>query len=294
MIRETLNLLKSSHIIMGDETHAYRDPAVIYKDGIFYIYFTLVETEKTGDIYMYVAYTKTSDLKKFSPVKKLTMRDKRYNFSSPGNIVWYNGKYKMCLQSYCRENGEKYGNERCRLYLMESTDLENWSCPEIMMVKGNIPVEQMGRMIDPYLLYDEKTKLWNCFFKQNGVSRSVSADLKNFEFIGSYDGGENVSLLSTNDGYYMFHSPRNGIGVKFSENLESWTDKETLVFGQNEWPWAKGRITAGTVVEIKEYDDTIYLMFFHGTGPEDESAIFDIYAGIGVAWSFDLKNWIWK
>jgi hypothetical protein len=35
-------------------------------------------------------------------------------------------------------------------------------------------------------------------------------------------------------------------------------------------------------------------MFFHGTGPEDEETIFDTHACIGVAWSFDLKNWIWK
>lgn len=292
---EILEKLESSHIIKGDANHAYRDPAVIYKNGVFYIYFTLVETEQDGNIYMYVAETTTKDLKSFTPIKKITVRDKRYNFSSPGNIVFHNGKYKMCLQTYCRENGEKYGNERSRVFLMESDDLINWTSPEIMMVKGDIPVEEMGRMIDPYLLYDEKSGLWNCFYKQNGVSRSVSSDLKEFVFMGCTECGENVSLLKTDDGYYMFHSPENGIGIKHSYDLETWRDiKEVLVFGQAEWPWAQGRLTAGAVVEVKDDKEHLYLMFFHGTGPEDERTIFDTYAGIGVAWSFDLKKWHWK
>ncbi len=262
---------------------------------MFYIYFTLVETEEDGNIYMYVGETRTSDLINFTPIKKLTVRDKRYNFSSPGNIVLHNGKYKMCLQTYCRENGEKYGNDRSRIYLMESEDLENWSEPYPMMVKGETPLEQMGRMIDPYLLYDEKEGLWNCFFKQNGISRSVSPDLKNFEFKGFIEGGENVSVLKTNDGYYMFHSPHNGLGVKFSHDLEKWEDiGSPLVFGQENWLWAKGRLTAGAIVEIQDNGSVLYLMFFHGSGPEDERTIFDTYAGIGVAWSEDLKNWNWK
>lgn len=292
---ELLNNLKSSHILKGDSTHAYRDPAVIYKDGIFYIYFTFVETEEDGSIFMYVAFTKTTDFTSFSPVKKLTVRDKTYNFSSPGNIVFHDGKYKMCVQTYCRENGEKYGNENSRIYLMESEDLEHWSFPEIMMVKGDLPVAKMGRMIDPYLIYDSKTMLWNCFFKQNGVSRSVSKDLKEFVFMGSLDCGENVSVLKSHDGYYLFHSPANGIGVKFSHDLTHWEDTGTLLtFGQKEWPWAQGRLTAGTVIEITDNGKPLYLMLFHGSGPQDESVIFDTYAGIGIAWSTNLKNWIWK
>ena len=294
-MREILDSLNSSLLIKGDSCHAYRDPAVVYKDGVFKLYFTLVETEQDGEVYMYVAHTETKDLKSFSPIRKLTIRDKRFNFSSPGNIVFHNGKYKMCLQTYCRENGEKYGNGRSRIFLMESDDLKNWSEPYPMLVKGDTPIEKLGRMIDPYVIYDEKNSLWNCFFKQNGISRAVSYDLKNFEYKGSFSGGENVSILKTGDCYMMFHSPKNGIGIKKSMDLQNWDDVEGLLtFGQKDWIWAQGRLTAGAVIEIEDNGKPLYLMFFHGSGPEDESVIFDTHACIGAAWSFNLQNWIWK
>jgi hypothetical protein len=35
------------------------------------------------------------------------------------------------------------------------------------------------------------------------------------------------------------------------------------------------------------------MMFFHGTGPEDERTIFNEYACLGIAWSDDLVEWSW-
>lgn len=294
-ITEILSHIESSHIIKGDATHAYRDPAVYLEDGVFHIYMTLVETECDGTVYMYVVHTKTEDFREFAPMKKLTVRDRSKNFSSPGNIVRHDGRYKMCLQTYCRENGEKYGNSRSRIYIMESLDLESWGEPYPMLVKGDRPLSECGRMIDPYLIYDDKSGMWSCFYKQSGVSRSVSRDLKYFEYCGHISGGENVSILKKDGGYYMFHSPKNGIGVKYSENLTDWEDTgELITLGQSEWPWAQGRITAGVVIECDGGDAPIYIMLFHGTGPEDESVVFDNYAGIGIAWSRDLREWSWK
>jgi len=287
--------IRSSLLIKGDSNHAYRDPTVIYKDGIFRLYCTLVETEEDGGIYMYTVMFRSYNLVDWDGSVKLTVRDRACNYSSPGNIVEYNGKYIMCLQSYCRENGEKYGNSGSRIFTMESSDLESWSNPEVMAVKGDMPVSELGRMIDPYLIYDRNTGLWNCFYKQNGVSRSVSRDLKTWKYCGSFNGGENTSVIDTGNGYYMFHSPHNGIGVKCSRNLEDWEDVgEPLTFGQSEWGWARGRLTAGFVLPYDDNGRTVYLMFFHGTGPEDESAIFDTHACIGLAWSYDLKHWNWK
>ena len=294
-MKNILDSLDSSLIIRGDGTHAYRDPAVIYEGGVFHIFMTLVETEESGEVYMYTAKTTSRDLQNFTPVRKLTVRDRSKNFSSPGNILRIDGKYLMCLQSYCRENGEKYGNSRCRIYFTESCDLEVWSEPRPVMLKGDTPLEMLGRMIDPYLIYDRKNELWNCFYKQNGVSRSTSPDLVHFEYEGHTECGENVSILETADGYLMYHSPKNGIGVKFSTDLNAWADVgEPLTFGQAEWEWARGRQTAGTVVPIESDGGVVYLMFFHGTGPQDEETIFDTHACIGVAWSYDLAEWFWK
>ena len=50
-------------------------------------------------------------------------------------------------------------------------DLLHWSDPELLRVKGpDIPRENIGRMIDPYLIQDkDDTRKWGCFYKQQGV-----------------------------------------------------------------------------------------------------------------------------
>lgn len=290
-----IDSIQSSRLICGDETHAFRDPAVIHRDGVFHLYCTYVETEADGEIYMYTVHMRSEDLIHWSEPQKLTPRDKALNYSSPGNIVELDGKYILCLQTYPRENGEKYGNQNARLFTMASENLIHWDEPRLIRVKGEVPFEDMGRMIDPYLIFDPKTKLWNCFFKQNGVSRSVSADMEHWEFRGHMGGGENASVIAKDGGYYLFHSPDNGIGVKYSEDLAHWRDVgETLTLGQQDWIWARGRLTAGFVLPYEEEGETLYLMFFHGSGPRDESEDFDKNASIGLAWSRDLVRWEWR
>ena len=286
--------LCSSRIISGDDAHAFRDPAVIYKDGVFRLYCTYTEVEETGDVYMYTVLLRSRDLVHWSKPEKLTPRDKALNYSSPGNIVEHDDRYVMCLQTYPRNNGEKYGNEQARIFTMTSYDLDRWDAPQLIPVKGEIPLSEMGRMIDPYLVWDEKSGVWNCFYKQNGISYSVSRDLVHWEYSGNISGGENVCVIQKDGRYYMFHSPDNGVGIKVSEDLVHWEDTGTvLTFGQSVWPWAKGRITAGFVLPYEEDGRTLYLLFFHGSGPEDESIYFDTHASIGLAWSSDLCHWEW-
>jgi hypothetical protein len=179
---------------------------------------------------------------------------------------------------------------------MRSKDLANWGKPEIMMVKGKeIQVEKMGRMIDPYLLEDknEKGKFW-CFYKQEGVSMSWSYDLENWTFHGRAKAGENVCVLIEKDEYIMFHSPGNGIGILKSHDLKSWLPwGELITLGQKEWNWAKGRISAGAVINLTSTKGIKkYIMFFHGSGPRTEQeGDFDKNASIGIAWSNDLIYW---
>ena len=183
-------------LLRGDAKTAYRDPAVFYRDGCFYLYFTLVETEEDGAVYLYLAMTTSTDLVHFTPVRKLSERDRALNYSSPGSIIRFGGRFCLCCQTYCRENGEKYGNANCRIWLRRSDDLIHWDAPELLRVKGDaVPDAEMGRMIDPYLLEDreEPGKYW-CFFKQNGVSLSHSRDLVHWEYAGHADSGENVCV----------------------------------------------------------------------------------------------------
>ena len=211
--------INSPVLFKGDEKTAYRDPAVLFHNDQFFLFFTLVKTINE-EIYSFTATCKSFDLINWSPIKILTPRDQNLNFCSPGNVVRYNGKWLLCLQTYPRPDyisGDKvrYGSDDSRVFIMESKDLENWSPPKLLKVKGpSISKDKMGRMIDPYLIEDkdEKGKWW-CFYKQNGVSMSYTYDFLNWTFYGNTKSGENVCVLNDEGEYVMFHSPSNGIGI---------------------------------------------------------------------------------
>ncbi len=181
---------------------------------------------------------------------------------------------------------------------MRSQNLEEWSQPEMLRVKGpDVPREQMGRMIDPYLLEDagEPGKWW-CFYKQDGVSMSWSRDLETWTYFGRRDAGENVCVLADNGEYVLFHSPKNGIGIKRSKDLDTWTDDRGLItLGQDWWPWAQARLTAGFVLDLRA-DPRVgkYLMFFHGASEEGAKMHrAHGHGSLALAWSNDLRNWDW-
>lgn len=279
-------------ILHGDDQTAYRDPAAFFFNGTCYLYFTYVDDFCDGP-WLHIGETESKDLIHWSPVRILTPRDKRLNYSSPGNIISVGDDFVMCLQTYCRENGEKYGNENCRLYTMRSQDLVSWSAPELIRVKGpDVPINNMGRMIDPYLV--NKDDEWWCFYKQNGVSYSRSKDLKTWTFMGCTDAGENSCVVPLGNKYRMFSSPENGIRVMDSSDLIHWKKTGNDIFlGQDEWDWAHGRLTAAFVIRNEfECIDCKYIMFFHAS-VQDESEDFDKNASIGIAYSNDLETWTW-
>lgn len=297
-----LTALKSPIVFKGDDKTAYRDPAVLYHDNKLYLFFTLIRTE-AGKVYSYTAMSHSADLKNWSPVKIITPRDQSLDFCSPGNVVRYHNEWMICLQTYPRPDYTvaqmpRFGTGDARLYLMRSKDLENWSTPEMMKVKGpEVSFAKMGRMIDPYLLEDKNEKgKWWCFYKQNGVSMSYSYDLKKWTFFGYTESGENTCVLYENKEYILFHSPKNGIAIKRSSDLKNWKDWGKLItLGQDHWDWAKGRITAGAILDLrgnKKFGK--YIMFFHGSGPlTEEKGDFDKNASLGIAWSDNLLTWDW-
>ena len=300
--RNVLSSLKSPILFEGNDSIAYRDPAILFHDNTFYLFYTLVRSEN-GLIYSYTAFSKSNDLKDWSSPVIITPKDQNLNFCSPGNVIRFDNEWILCLQTYPRpglktEDETRYGTADARIFIMRSKDLQNWSDAELLKVKGaGVKKSDMGRMIDPYLVEDkdEKGKWW-CFYKQNGVSMSYSYDLKNWTYCCHSESGENVTVLIENNEYLLFHSPHNGIGMKRSSDLSSWEDwGDLIVLGQEKWDWAKGRITAGTVIDLRENPDYgKYIMFFHGSGPKTEKeGDFDRNASIGIAWSDDLLSWDW-
>ena len=293
-----LSALKSPILFKGDATTAYRDPAAVYSDGVFHLYFTLVKTMPGGQIYMHTAWSKSEDLAHWTEPKIFTPRDRSQNFSSPGSVIHFGNEWVICLQTYPRPKGEKFGNENARLWLRASADLEHWEDATWIPVKGpDVPFEKLGRMIDPFLFPDkaEQGKWW-CIYKQNGLNLSWSRDLETWTPAGHTDAGENPCVLVEGDEYILFHSPANGIGMKRSRDLKEWKDAGVTTLGQKDWPWAQGRLTAGFVMDLRKQPGIgKYLMFFHGSAyPEnDPRGGFDNFASIGLAWSDDLKTWHW-
>ncbi len=291
--------LPSPVLLQGDARVAYRDPAVLYHEATFHLFFTLVETEDDGRVFLYVATSRSTDLRTWSPPRRLTPKDRNLNFSSPGNIIHHGGNWMMCLQTYPRPNGEKYGNANARIFTMSSPDLEEWGTPRLLKVKGpGVPDADMGRMIDPYLVADkDQPGKWWCFYKQNGVSLSSSPDLENWTYSGHAEAGENACVIVDENEYVLFHSPQNGIGIKRSSDLQQWRDDGLFFLGQKQWPWAQGRLTAGFALDLRREPAVgKVLLFFHGSGPEDEQTCFDTHASIGLAWSDtmdDITTWNW-
>jgi len=301
---QLLKKIESPIIFKGNDTIAYRDPAVLFHDNKFHLFFTVVKTEENRNINSYTAQTVSDDLMNWSKPKIITPNGQHLNYSSPGNIIQFKDEWILCLQTYPRpdyKRGDqlKWANESARIFIMRSKDLKKWSKPELLKVKGaEIPINEMGRMIDPYLLEDkDEPGKWWCFYKQNGVSFSYTYDFINWIFVGHTHSGENVSVLVENDEYTLIHSPTNGIGIKRSKDFVNWKDDEELVtLGQEEWPWAENRLTAGTIIDLrKEAEINNYIMFFHGGGPGKEKTQDNVDANcsIGIAWSKDLKNWEW-
>lgn len=289
--------LPSPVIFRGTRQIAYRDPAATYLNGTFHLFFTLTEIETDGRTYWYTAKATSTDLKHWTEPKRITPRDSKLNFSSPGNIVRFNGQSVLCLQTYPTPKGQHYGDETARAWIMRSTNLEHWAEPEMLRLKGpRVPVAEMGRIIDPFLLQDRNDPgKWWCFFKQNGINMSWSRDLTTWTYRGKISSGENPCVLLVNGEYILFYSPGNGIGIKRSKDLQTWTDTALLTLGQASWEWAQGRLTAGFVIDLR-HEPRVgkYVMFFHG-GTREGKARHSTHAqaSLGLAWSDDLRTWRW-
>ena len=294
----SLAAIVSPVIFRGDAATAYRDPAVVYHDGWFRLFFTLVRIEPGAGPFSYTAWSKSRDLVRWSEPVVFTPRDQNLNYGSPGNVIRDGNEWVLCLQTYPRPQGEQYGNASSRIWTMRSSDLETWSEPELLRVKGpNVAQDEMGRMIDAYLLADkDQPGKWWCFYKQAGMSMSWSNDLKTWTYAGRISAGENACVIVDGDDYVLFHSPANGIGIKRSGDLRQWRDEGLLTLGQKSWPWAQGRLTAGFVLDLRDQPAVgKALIFFHGSEfPEtDPRGGFDNHASIGLAWSDDLRHWAW-
>ena len=291
------NKITHNVFLNGGSNFSYRDPCAQYHNGVFRVWHTQIHGTAGGEWASGTGVIESTDLINWSKPRLVTPVDKRFNYSSPGNVIRYSDSWIMCLQTYPTPNGGFFGDESSRIFTMASDDLINWEEPKLIKVKGpHTAREDMGRMIDPYLIEDRDIPgKWWCFFKQNGASMSWSTDLDIWTYHGRIEAGENVCLLIDKNEYLMFHSPKNGIGIKRSNDLQTWNDVDLLTLGQAHWPWAQGRLTAGHVLDLR-HEQAIgkYVMFFHGSSQEG-CAIQETHghSSLAFAWSQDLVSWDW-
>lgn len=270
-------------IFKQTQKHSYRDPAAYIENGVVFLFFTLVENEESKQFF-YVAMSQSTDFVNWSKPKILTEKNNLKNYSSPGNIIKFNDEYYLCLQTYPRKDGQIYGNENSRIFTMKSKDLIKWEKPVLLKVKGDIPEQDMGRMIDPYIIADGDRFI--CFFKQNGVSFSTSSNLIDWEFQGSAECGENACVLKKKDKYFIFNSPINGINIMSTKDFKNFENITTLYLNQQDKPWAKDRITAGFVIEANSIVSQKYAMFYHGDNEDD----YIFGASLAVSFSNSLTD----
>jgi len=291
--------LESPILLRGDFETAYRDPAVLYHEGIFYLFHSLVRKESDGVYFWYIGLSKSEDLIDWTEPEALTPRDQYLNFSSPGSVVRAGEEWVLCMQTYPTPHGMVHAGDDARIWITRSRDLETWSGPEILLVEGpGVPMERMGRSIDAFLVGDrDEAGKWWCFYKyrQEGIRFAWSGDLLTWTPFGRVEAGENPCVVMDGADYVLFHSPGNGIGVMRSPDLVEWRDAGRITLGQTRWSWAEGRLTAGFVLDLR-HDPGIgkYLLFFHGSSKEGkEQWRAHGAASIGVAWSDDLVDWNW-
>ena len=304
MIPSDIDLSKLEFPILfaGDSLKAYRDPSVLFHNNRFYLFFT--QSEIIGDsIFTYLVQSESDDLVEWTKPRRIVPNAQDKGYSSPGSIIRYKDEWLLSFSSYPRpgytvDRMPLYADGNARLYTIHSKDLQNWSAPELIRVKGNVPEKEMGRMIDPFIVQDkDEPGKWWCFYKQDGVSMSYSYDLKNWTpYGGRNSAGERVCVLVQNNEYVLFHSQSKGVRIRKSRNLKNWTDWGGLItLGQNDWEWARGRIKGSSVINMNNVEGVnAYLMFFHGSGPKSEhEGDFDRNSSIGIAWSKDLIRWSW-
>ena len=295
-----LRSLESPVLIAGDSRTAYRDPAAVYHDGWFYLFYTLVKTGTDGVPYSFVAFSKSRELRDWSQPIIITKKSRDLDCGSPGDVVRLGNRWVLCMQTYPRPNGERFGNANSRIWTMSSTDLEHWGRPELLRVNGpDVSAKGMGRTIDPFLLEDiDRPGAWWCLYKKkNEIQISHSTNLmKTWTQVGPVCAGENPCVIVDHNEYVLFYSPPNGIGIKRSADMKFWRDEGVLTLGQKQWPWASGRLTAGFVLDLRKIPEVgRALMFFHGSPYPEEDARggFDTFASLGIAWSSNLHQWYW-
>lgn len=261
---------------------------------MYHCFYSAVEESGKG-FRIYLDRIVSRDLQSWSQPERLLSSP--LGFSSPGNVLPVENGFVLCLQSYPIPEGETYADGRCRLWLLDSPDLERFGQPRCIAPDGcTARWARTARQIDPYLIRGKDA--FYLLYKTDGCLGLLrSEDLQHFEEASprrpilspedTPDGStvENPCVLLLDGVYYLFFSPcraGRGIGLATSRDLLHWEGVAYLDFPS--LPWAPGGPTAPMVLDDRPRSGR-WRMFFHG---DIEGAH---KAALGQAVSEDLLHW---
>lgn len=282
-----------------------RDPAAIYNEGVFYLYFTVQFNQSywSAPEGFQVFVTTTTDFKDFSLPQPITPK----GYVSPGSVVKCNGKWYISLTRYPWPGA---------VAVAESDDLLHWSEPRVVVptchgsywsgsgeLYGEIPphgpidgflVQWQGKY---YMLYTDAQK--GTTTQHLGIA--VSDDMQKFtdltpdeplldsDFYNYNKGIENVSMVVDGDKLVLFCSvgmAGQRIAMLTSKDIMSWgkLDNTAEVSGLQQ-QWSKYAACAQFVADWRDITGYWHMIFMGG-----QEAVCERFA-FGMARSKDLENW---
>ena len=227
-----------------------RDPAVLpVEDGYTLFYSRFSNSDWQREENWSIASVFTQDFVEFENDRDITPK----GFASPGDPVWWHGRYLIPYQ--------KYPVAPARLCYSESVDLRQWSDPTFFLEEANrLPWNRHKRVIDPAFVVDGESL--HCFFVGSsdteeeghhanllGHAVTTDGDLRDWTILTpeepligrserAYDGVENVTVFKTGDQWIMIYSEGladQHLAYAESPDLTHWTLRGPIDLPVQKW-----------------------------------------------------------
>jgi len=221
-------------------------------------------------------------------------------FASPGDVVWWQGRWVLPYQSYPASP--------VRLCFSESADLRVWTAPRSFLEDAaQLPWNGLRRVIDPSFVVDGD--VLHCYFVGSAVhsdgngnnlranllghARTRDPKLEHWEILTraapligwsdrAPDGVENVMVFRTGDHWSMIYSEglaSQHLALATSEDLVSWKLEGPLEIPRQRWTTRK----FGAPFVWR--DDSQWLMILMGTNDQDRMTFGLLKSADGRRWS---------
>ena len=272
-----------------------RDSALHYHDGVLRCFFTA--SYWNGETFRsQIQSVQTTDLVTWTQPTPIFTNPP--TFWSVGNVLFVDGCWVMCMQSYPIEPFHSYAGEESRLWISRSPDLSRWQTPVSMNPQGaRLRWTDSRRQIDPFFIR-HLDQYW-CFYKCSGsLSALVSTDLSAWReaspdrpLLSRNDTPDNVNvenpcILRHGDEFVLFFSAcrdPHAIGTARSTDLLHWRDVRYLEFPSR--PWMPQGPNGAMTIDLRA-ECGKWLMVLHA-----DWSLMPHSGFLALAWSEDLEHW---